>query len=84
MFVLLHPLWEYSSAGSERLPYKQEVTGSIPVTPTKGGQTVRLFYSAEIPFPNIRLFHQRALDFAVGDVVAGGIALYLVILEDHQ
>ena len=30
----LHPLWEYSSAGSERLPYKQEVTGSIPVTPT--------------------------------------------------
>ena len=26
--------WEYSSAGSERLPYKQEVTGSIPVTPT--------------------------------------------------
>lgn len=27
-------LWEYSSAGSERLPYKQEVTGSIPVTPT--------------------------------------------------
>ncbi len=25
---------EYSSAGSERLPYKQEVTGSNPVTPT--------------------------------------------------
>ena len=34
MFVILQSLWEYSSAGSERLPYKQEVTGSIPVTPT--------------------------------------------------
>ena len=35
MLVPLHPLWEYSSAGSERLPYKQEVTGSNPVTPTQ-------------------------------------------------
>ena len=28
-------LREYSSAGSEHLPYKQGVTGSNPVTPTK-------------------------------------------------
>ena len=26
---------EFSSAGSEHLPYKQRVTGSNPVTPTK-------------------------------------------------
>ena len=26
--------WEFSSAGSEHLPYKQGVTGSNPVTPT--------------------------------------------------
>jgi hypothetical protein len=26
--------WEFSSAGSEHLPYKQRVTGSNPVTPT--------------------------------------------------
>ena len=27
--------WEFSSAGSEHLPYKQGVTGSNPVTPTE-------------------------------------------------
>ena len=27
--------WELSSAGSEHLPYKQRVTGSNPVVPTK-------------------------------------------------
>src|SRR5690554_4624716 len=27
--------WEFSSVGSEHLPYKQRVTGSNPVTPTK-------------------------------------------------
>jgi hypothetical protein len=26
--------WEFSSAGSEHLPYKQRVGGSIPSTPT--------------------------------------------------
>jgi hypothetical protein len=26
--------WEFSSVGSEHLPYKQRVTGSNPVTPT--------------------------------------------------
>ena len=26
---------EYSSVGSERLPYKQKVIGSNPITPTK-------------------------------------------------
>ena len=29
--------WEHSSAGSEHLPYKQGVTGSNPVAPTKWG-----------------------------------------------
>ena len=28
-------VWELSSAGSEHLPYKQGVTGSNPVAPTK-------------------------------------------------
>ena len=27
-------IWEFSSVGSEHLPYKQRVTGSNPVTPT--------------------------------------------------
>ena len=27
-------IWEFSSAGSEHLPYKQGVTGSNPVIPT--------------------------------------------------
>lgn len=27
-------IWEFSSVGSERLPYKQDVTGSNPVSPT--------------------------------------------------
>ena len=35
---------EFSSAGSEHLPYKQRVTGSNPVTPTKPNRNVRLFY----------------------------------------
>jgi hypothetical protein len=30
----LFKIWASSSAGLERLPYKQEVTGSIPVPPT--------------------------------------------------
>ena len=34
---------EFSSAGSEHLPYKQRVTGSNPVTPTKPNRNVRLF-----------------------------------------
>ena len=44
-FVSLHPFWEHSSAGSERMPYKHEVTGSIPVTPTVKETPFRsLFY----------------------------------------
>ena len=31
----IHIIWEVSSAGSEHLPYKQGVTGSNPVLPTK-------------------------------------------------
>ena len=39
-FVLLQTLFgrEFSSAGSERLPYKQEVIGSSPITPTIIGE----------------------------------------------
>ncbi len=36
MCLYLQPFFrEFSSAGSEHLPYKQRVTGSNPVTPTK-------------------------------------------------
>ena len=31
---------EFSSAGSEHLPYKQRVTGSNPVTPTQKGLAI--------------------------------------------
>ncbi len=34
-YALRIPRWAVSSAGLERLPYKQEVTGSNPVPPTK-------------------------------------------------
>ena len=32
----MHSLWEFSSAGLEHLPYKQGVSGSSPLIPTKG------------------------------------------------
>ena len=35
--------WELSSAGSEHLPYKQRVTGSNPVAPTKAPQKCGAF-----------------------------------------
>ena len=46
-------IWEFSSAGSEHLPYKQRVGGSIPSTPTEASQmrgffmtyTVYILYS---------------------------------------
>ncbi len=31
----LHKVREFSSVGSEHLPYKQGVIGSTPITPTK-------------------------------------------------
>jgi hypothetical protein len=34
---------EFSSVGLEHLPYKQRVTGSSPVTPTKPHRNVRFF-----------------------------------------
>ena len=34
---------EHSSAGSEHLPYKQRVTGSNPVAPTKPSESPRVF-----------------------------------------
>ncbi len=34
-FYICNPFREFSSAGSEHLPYKQRVGGSNPSTPTK-------------------------------------------------
>ena len=36
---------EFSSAGSEHLPYKQRVGGSNPSTPTNLSKTLRFFYA---------------------------------------
>jgi hypothetical protein len=45
-------LREFSSAGSEHLPYKQRVTGSNPVTPTKPDSNIGLF-----------VYHQKCILF---------------------
>ena len=51
--------WEFSSAGSEHLPYKQRVGGSIPSTPTVEGQGFQrietLFYLASFAY-NLHTF----------------------------
>gem|GEM_PF-3536946 len=47
MFIFaarLKKKWELSSAGSEHLPYKQRVTGSNPVAPTKPRRYAGLFF----------------------------------------
>ncbi len=44
MIYLQTKIWAISSAGSEHLPYKQGVTGSNPVSPTKPHK--RLFFWA--------------------------------------
>ena len=50
-FLSLHsPKREFSSAGSEHLPYKQRVGGSIPSTPTKGSSMGPFSLSALFPF----------------------------------
>ena len=36
--------WEFSSAGSEHLPYKQRVGGSNPSTPTLSPEEIRDFF----------------------------------------
>ena len=36
--------WEFSSAGSEHLPYKQRVGGSNPSTPTSSPEEIRDFF----------------------------------------
>ncbi|MFM2249785.1 MAG: hypothetical protein RLZZ358_712, partial [Bacteroidota bacterium] len=36
--------WEFSSAGSEHLPYKQRVGGSNPSTPTENLEEIRGFF----------------------------------------
>ena len=55
----LHPLFErsvgaFSSAGSEHLPYKQRVGGSIPSTPTPGLFTEAFLLPDTGGFPNLR------------------------------
>jgi putative endonuclease len=40
--------WEFSSAGSEHLPYKQRVTGSNPVTPTNRSHIAVAFFMAHV------------------------------------
>ena len=42
--------WEFSSAGSEHLPYKQRVTGSNPVTPTKKYKACKISLQAFFVF----------------------------------
>ena len=41
----MHSVRAISSVGSERLPYKQEVTGSTPVSPTKRLTKKSTFFS---------------------------------------
>ena len=43
----LQPQWEFSSVGSEHLPYKQGVAGSNPTIPTKKVET---FHGASLRF----------------------------------
>ena len=45
-FLYLNPVWEFSSAGSEHLPYKQRVGGSNPSTPTKANQSIGFFFTS--------------------------------------
>jgi hypothetical protein len=50
---------EFSSAGSEHLPYKQRVGGSNPSTPTKSStyKVLFLFVPTWCPTPNVDVFH---------------------------
>ena len=50
------PIWEFSSAGSEHLPYKQRVGGSNPSTPTQ--QKTR--YSSSVFFLFSRVLCEQA------------------------
>ena len=53
--------WEFSSAGSEHLPYKQRVGGSNPSTPTKSPsfQTRGFFYAPALPI--LGFFYNRLI-----------------------
>ena len=54
---------EFSSAGSEHLPYKQRVGGSNPSTPTKQKQPKRLLFCFGEYSPNYITTEQRMLIF---------------------
>ena len=61
-------LGELSSAGSERLPYKQRVGGSNPSAPTTSSKTTygnvsRFFISPPSSFPEIQAFNLDAISF---------------------
>ena len=44
-----------SSVGSEHLPYKQGVTGSSPVSPTKASSLLEVFFCLRIPLDSVVL-----------------------------
>ena len=58
---------EISSAGSEHLPYKQGVTGSNPVSPTKPRQKPGFFYMDTYYF-YILYFYIGSLELLGGEI----------------
>ena len=49
MIYICSPQREFSSVGSEHLPYKQGVTGSNPVSPTGGRSSIWLEHRPVTP-----------------------------------
>ena len=49
--------WEFSSAGSEHLPYKQRVGGSNPSTPTSSPEIFGTFFMSK----NLRTLLQKSI-----------------------
>ena len=50
--------WEFSSAGSEHLPYKQRVGGSNPSTPTSSPEYFGTFFYVK-NFKKLGLFYLK-------------------------
>jgi hypothetical protein len=46
--LIVFTIREFSSVGLEHLPYKQRVTGSTPVTPTKASQKCEAFLCEKV------------------------------------
>jgi hypothetical protein len=71
---------EFSSAGSEHLPYKQRVGGSIPSTPTKAGTSLRL-----VMFPlfiSFKILDSSAIEEHT--VYLQGSTLIILTVIDHS